>query len=69
MTPLEERVLRVEEAAALLGVAVSTFYAAARRGEVPAIRIGRRLVVPGAALRRFLEGSEDRRPSREEVNQ
>jgi excisionase family DNA binding protein len=52
---LEARVLRVEAAADLLGVSPSTYYAAARRGEVPAIRIGRRLVVPGAALRQLLE--------------
>ena len=37
---LEERVLRVPEAAALLGVSASTYYAAAGRGEVPVIRIG-----------------------------
>jgi excisionase family DNA binding protein len=55
---LEERVLRVPEAASLLGVSASTYYAAAGRGEVPAIRIGRRLVVPGAALARLL-GAED----------
>jgi excisionase family DNA binding protein len=53
---LEERVLRVEEAARLLGVSPSTYYQAARRGEVPAVRIGRRLIVPGAALARLLGG-------------
>jgi len=36
--------------------AASTYYAAARRGEVPGIRVGRRLVVPGAALARLLGG-------------
>ncbi|HXF37411.1 MAG TPA: helix-turn-helix domain-containing protein [Actinomycetota bacterium] len=56
MSELENRVLRVAEAAQLLGVAVSTAYAACRRGELPARRIGRRWVVPGAALRRWLEG-------------
>jgi excisionase family DNA binding protein len=55
---LEERVLRVPEAAALLGVSTSTYYSAAARGEVPVIRIGRRLVVPGAALARLLGGEE-----------
>jgi excisionase family DNA binding protein len=48
-------VLRVPDAARLLGVSARTYYAAAARGEVPAIRIGRRLVVPEAALRRFLD--------------
>jgi excisionase family DNA binding protein len=46
----------VPEAARLVGVSPRTYYSAAARGEVPAIRIGRRLVVPEAALRRFLEG-------------
>ena len=53
---LEERVLRVPEAAALIGVASSTYYAAVRRGEVPGFRCGRRWVVPGAQLARLLEG-------------
>jgi excisionase family DNA binding protein len=55
---LEERVLRVPEAAALLGVSASTYYAAAARGEVPVVRVGRRLVVPGAALARLLGGGD-----------
>lgn len=50
-------VLKIPEAARLLGVSSSTYYQAARRGEVPATRIGRRLVVSEAALRRFLEGT------------
>jgi excisionase family DNA binding protein len=53
---LDVRVLTVPEAAQLLGVSARTYYAAAARGEVPAIRVGRRLVVPGAQLRRLLEG-------------
>lgn len=53
---LDRRVLRVEEAAAILGVAVSTAYAACRRGDLPAFRVGRRWVVPGAALARLLRG-------------
>ena len=58
MPRLEDRVLTVPEAAALMRVGVRTYYAAAARGEVPACRIGRRLVVPGAALRRLLMGEE-----------
>jgi excisionase family DNA binding protein len=58
--PLDERVLRVPEAAKLLGVSARTYYQAAARGEVPAVRVGRRIVVPGLALRRFLEGDGNR---------
>jgi excisionase family DNA binding protein len=56
---LERRVLRIEEAAALLGIAVSSAYRAARRGELPARRIGRRWVVPGTALARWLAATAD----------
>lgn len=53
-------VLTVPEAAKALRVSPRTYYAAAARGEVPAVRIGRRLVVPGAALERLLEGGARR---------
>jgi excisionase family DNA binding protein len=55
------RVYRVDEAAQLLRISTRSYYQAARRGEVPATRIGRRLVVSGAALRRFLDGGDERR--------
>jgi excisionase family DNA binding protein len=53
---LADRVLTVPEAAEFLGVGTNTYYAAAARGEVPAVRIGRRIVVPGAAFERYLNG-------------
>lgn len=57
---LAERFLTVPEAAALLRVSTSNYYRAARRNEVPSIRIGSRLVVPGAALQRMLDGEARR---------
>jgi excisionase family DNA binding protein len=54
----DRAVLTVPEAARLLRVSPRTYYQAASRGEVPATRIGRRLVVSGAGLRRFLEVGE-----------
>ena len=42
--------LTVEETALLLGVGRSVAYEAARRGELPARRLGRRVVVPVPAL-------------------
>jgi excisionase family DNA binding protein len=47
--------LSVEEAAHVLGIGRGSAYEAVRRGELPAIRIGKRLVVPRAALQRLLE--------------
>lgn len=46
--------LTVEEAAATLGVSRASAYEAVRRGEIPAIRIGRRVLVPRVALDRLL---------------
>lgn len=47
-------VLTVEEAAALLGISRAFAYEAVNRGEIPSIRIGRRILVPKAALQRLV---------------
>jgi excisionase family DNA binding protein len=47
----------VPEAARRLGVSTAYYYRAASRGELPAMRLGRRLVVPKAALLRLLSDS------------
>ena len=44
----------VEEAGEILGCSRNTAYEAVRRGEIPVIRIGKRLLVPKAALERLL---------------
>lgn len=43
------------EAGRALGLSRSAAYDGANRGEIPTIRIGRRLLVPTAALRRMLQ--------------
>jgi excisionase family DNA binding protein len=48
----------VAQAARLAGVSVSYYYRAAHQGLVPAKFFGRRIVVPKAALRRFLGDTE-----------
>jgi excisionase family DNA binding protein len=53
---MDRLVLTVPEAARAIGVSPRSYYAAARRREVPAIRVGRRLLVPRAALETFLGG-------------
>jgi excisionase family DNA binding protein len=45
----------VDEVAALLGLGRNTVYAAVKRREIPAIRIGRRLVIPRLALDNLLQ--------------
>lgn len=44
----------VEEAGRLLGVSRGAAYEAVRRGEIPVIRIGRRLLVPRPKLESLL---------------
>jgi excisionase family DNA binding protein len=46
--------LTIEEAAALLGIGRNSAYQAVASGQLPVIRIGRRLLVPRAALQRLL---------------
>jgi excisionase family DNA binding protein len=61
---IERRTLTVPEAAEALGVSRNSAYAAARSGDLPTIRIGRRLLVPVDALERKLtEASETREPA------
>ena len=62
--PAERLTLTVDEAAETLGISRAFAYEAVRRGEIPSIRIGRRVLVPKAALRRMLGVDEDEtRPS------
>ena len=44
----------VDEVARILGVARGTAYEAIRRGEIPSIRIGKRILVPRAKLHAML---------------
>ena len=49
------RTLTVPQAAEILGISRNAAYEAVARGEIPAIRFGKRLVVPIAAFDRLLE--------------
>lgn len=48
--------LTVEEAAKRLRIGRNAAYEGVHRGEIPSIRIGKRLLVPRAALNRLLAG-------------
>lgn len=52
----ERSTVTVEEAAVALGLGRTAAYAAARRGEIPVLRFGRRWVVPIPALDAMLRG-------------
>jgi excisionase family DNA binding protein len=53
----ERKTYGVEEAGKVLGISRNTAYEAARSGELPTIKIGKRLLVPKAALDRLLESA------------
>jgi excisionase family DNA binding protein len=63
--PVEERLTyTLNEAARRLGISKALAYEAAHRGELPVCRIGRRVLVPRAALLRLLEdGTPGSRPA------
>ena len=55
------QIYRIDEVARLLGIARNSAYRAVKRGDVPTIRIGKRLLVPRVAFDRMLSGAEPAR--------
>ncbi|MGP8160244.1 MAG: helix-turn-helix domain-containing protein [Candidatus Dormibacteria bacterium] len=54
---MERVTMTINEAAVRLGISRGSAYAAARRGDLPVIRINRRIVVPRVAFQRWLEAA------------
>lgn len=54
MEQVERRTVSVTEAARILGISRAHAYDCVRSGELPAIVLGRRIVVPKAVLDRIL---------------
>lgn len=52
----ERLTLDVETAGRMLGLGRAAAYAAVKRGEIPSLRLGRKVVVPRQALDRLLSG-------------
>ena len=50
-------VYSVTEAGKLLGLSRGAMYEAVRTGEIPNVKIGRRILIPRIALDRLLEGT------------
>lgn len=61
-TEIDSPVMTVEEAGQLLGISRGLAFEAVRRGEIPSIRIGRRILVPRARLLALVEGDGPRLP-------
>ena len=55
----EKRTISVEEAGRQLGLSRNSAYQAAGRGEIPTIKIGRRLLVPIVAFERLFDRPSD----------
>jgi excisionase family DNA binding protein len=53
----ECRTISVEDAGRVLGLSRGSAYAAARSGDLPTIRFGKRLLVPKAALEKLLSSA------------
>ena len=53
--PADRLTYTVEEAAQLLGISRNSGYEAVRRGEIPTIRLGRRILVPVSRLEALLD--------------
>ena len=52
----EKIILSVTETAYLLGLSRNATYQGVQSGAIPSIRVGKRILVPKAALDRMLEG-------------
>ncbi len=57
---MEKKTLSIPEAGEALGICRSAAYEAARTGQLPTIKIGKRILVPVVALERMLRESTDR---------
>jgi excisionase family DNA binding protein len=51
---MERQTYTIDEAARILGIGRNAGYLAARSGALPVLRMGKRLLVPRAALERLL---------------
>lgn len=55
--PAKDRLtVTIAESAQILGISRNSAYDAAKKGGIPTVRIGRRILIPVAALDRLLAG-------------
>jgi excisionase family DNA binding protein len=53
----ERAALTVREAADILGLGINQTYEGIRAGQIPSIKVGKRIIVPRAALEKKLEAA------------
>ena len=64
---LERLTYTVEEAGRILGISRGLAYALVKAGDIPAVQLGRRLVVPRPALQALLEDARLGAPASEGI--
>ena len=57
MNQVEPKTITVSQAALMLGISRGSAYEATRTGQLPAIRIGKRWLIPVKALEQMLEST------------
>lgn len=65
-TVAERLTFTIDEVARALGIGRNSAFAAAHRGEIPFIKIGRRLLVPKVAFEKMLDNCVSRSPATED---
>ena len=55
-TEPERRTVTVDETARILGIGRNAAYNGVKSGDIPSIKVGKRILVPVAALNKKLEG-------------
>jgi excisionase family DNA binding protein len=55
---MEKLTYNVQEIAQLLGIGKRTAYSWVNQGEIPSIRVGRRILIPKKQFEEWLEGSK-----------
>jgi len=57
----EKLTLTVDETAKCLGIGRNSAYEAIARGEIPVVKVGKRLLVPKAALEKLLAAGQSKK--------
>lgn len=67
-TDQTRKTLRVREVAEMLGVSVLLIYRSVERGEIPAIKLGKTVLIPVGAVENLIAGATelDKKPEVEE---
>jgi excisionase family DNA binding protein len=60
--PTPPRTVTIDEAGRMLGISRGLAYDAAKRGEIPTVKIGRRLLVPRARLLELIGDTAEVQP-------